>query len=218
MTTLLTRPRGTRTTRSESGSAGRRLKTFTWAVTSSRPPPIKQRGPELEPVHTSAYLDELETFCREGGGYLDADTYAAPASWAIAHEAAGSGLSVVRELQRRQRGVGFVAARPPGHHATADRAMGFCLFNNIAIAAAELANSGERVLIVDWDVHHGNGTQDIFWNDPRVLYVSTHQSPLYPGTGWAKRSGRPRCASVSRSTSRSPREQPATLFNAHSTR
>jgi acetoin utilization deacetylase AcuC-like enzyme len=146
---------------------------------------------ELETVHASAYLDELETFCREGGGYLDADTYAAPASWAIAHEAAGGGLSVIRELQRRQRGVGFVAARPPGHHATADRAMGFCLFNNAAVAAAELANSGERVLIVDWDVHHGNGTQDIFWNDPRVLYVSTHQSPLYPGTGWAKEVGGP---------------------------
>jgi acetoin utilization deacetylase AcuC-like enzyme len=146
---------------------------------------------ELETVHVSAYLDELETFCREGGGYLDADTYAAPASWAIAHEAAGGGLSVIRELQSRQRGVGFVAGRPPGHHATADRAMGFCLFNNVAIAAAELANSGERVLIVDWDVHHGNGTQDIFWNDARVLYVSTHQSPLYPGTGWAREVGGP---------------------------
>lgn len=146
---------------------------------------------ELETVHTSTYLDELETFCREGGGFLDADTYAAPASWAIAHEAAGSGLSVIRELRRRQRGVGFVAARPPGHHATAERAMGFCLFNNVSIAAAELANGGERVLIVDWDVHHGNGTQDIFWNDPRVLYVSTHQSPFYPGTGWANEVGGP---------------------------
>jgi acetoin utilization deacetylase AcuC-like enzyme len=146
---------------------------------------------ELELVHTNTYLDELETFCRAGGGYLDADTYAAPASWAIAHEAAGSGLAVIRELQRLQRGVGFVAARPPGHHADADRAMGFCLFNNVAVAAAELANSGERVLIVDWDVHHGNGTQDIFWNDPRVLYASTHQSPLYPGTGWAREVGGP---------------------------
>jgi acetoin utilization deacetylase AcuC-like enzyme len=146
---------------------------------------------ELELVHTSEHLDELEAFCRGGGGYLDADTYAAPSSWAIAHEAAGSGLSVIRELGRRQRGVGFVAARPPGHHATADRAMGFCLFNNVAVAAAELANAGERVLIVDWDVHHGNGTQDIFWNDPRVLYVSTHQSPLYPGTGWAREVGGP---------------------------
>jgi acetoin utilization deacetylase AcuC-like enzyme len=144
---------------------------------------------ELERVHGIAFLDELEAFCRSGGGYLDADTYATPASWAIAREAAGSGLSVIRELNRRQRGVGFVASRPPGHHATADRAMGFCLLNNIAVAAAELANAGERVLIVDWDVHHGNGTQDIFWSDPCVLYVSTHQSPFYPGTGRAREIG-----------------------------
>jgi acetoin utilization deacetylase AcuC-like enzyme len=144
---------------------------------------------ELETVHTVAYLDELEAFCRGGGGHIDADTYATPGSWAIALEAAGSGLSVIRELQRREHGVGFVAARPPGHHATADRAMGFCLFNNVAVAAVDLVNAGERVLIVDWDVHHGNGTQDIFWNDPRVLYVSTHQSPFYPGTGWAKEVG-----------------------------
>jgi acetoin utilization deacetylase AcuC-like enzyme len=152
-------------------------------------PAYRATRSELETVHTGAYLDELEAFCREGGGYIDADTYATPASWAIAHDAVGSGLSVIRELQRLQRGVGFVASRPPGHHAPADRAMGFCLFNNIAVAAAELVEAGERVLIVDWDVHHGNGTQDIFWNDPRVLYVSTHQSPLYPGTGWAKEVG-----------------------------
>ena len=73
--------------------------------------------------------------------------------------------------------------RPPGHHATSDRAMGFCLINNVAVAAAARTALGERVLIVDWDVHHGNGTQDIFWDDPAVLYVSTHQHPLYPGTG-----------------------------------
>jgi acetoin utilization deacetylase AcuC-like enzyme len=144
---------------------------------------------ELENVHAIPFLDELEGFCRGGGGYLDADTYATPASWDIAREAAGGGLSVIRELRRRERGVGFVASRPPGHHATANRAIGFCLFNNIAVAAAELVNAGERVLIVDWDVHHGNGTQDIFWNDPRVLYVSTHQAPFYPGTGRAKEIG-----------------------------
>jgi acetoin utilization deacetylase AcuC-like enzyme len=87
--------------------------------------------------------------------------------------------------------VAFVVARPPGHHALADRAMGFCLLNNVAVAAAALASSGERVMIVDWDVHHGNGTQALFWNDDRVCYVSTHQDGLYPGTGRVDEVGGP---------------------------
>ena len=86
-------------------------------------------------------------------------------------------------------GAAFVATRPPGHHALADRAMGFCLLNNVAVSAAALVADGERVLIVDWDVHHGNGTQALFWDDPSVLYVSTHQSPFYPGTGGAAEVG-----------------------------
>jgi acetoin utilization deacetylase AcuC-like enzyme len=110
-------------------------------------------------------------------------------SWAIAQLAAGAGLKVIEELQRRNEGVGFVATRPPGHHALADRAMGFCLLNNVAVAAAELLDQGERVLIVDWDVHHGNGTQQIFWDEPNVLYVSTHQWPLFPGSGSASEVG-----------------------------
>ncbi|HEX3334189.1 MAG TPA: histone deacetylase [Acidimicrobiales bacterium] len=137
----------------------------------------------LARVHTPAYLERLEAFCREGGGHLDADTYARPDSWMAARRAAGAGLAALDELDRRGEGVAFVAARPPGHHALAERAMGFCLLNNVAVAAASRAARGERVLIVDWDVHHGNGTQEIFWDDPRVLYVSTHQHPLYPGTG-----------------------------------
>ncbi len=138
---------------------------------------------ELLLVHQGSYLDELGAFCYDGGGDLDQDTYATYDSWQIAHHAAGAGLAVIEELQRRGEGVGFVATRPPGHHATADRAMGFCLLNNVAISAASLVQQGERVLILDWDVHHGNGTQMIFWNEPNVLYVSTHQSPLFPGTG-----------------------------------
>ena len=96
---------------------------------------------------------------------------------------------MIDELRARENGVGFVAVRPPGHHALRDRAMGFCLLNNVAVAASSLTALGERVMIVDWDVHHGNGTQAIFWNDPRVLYVSTHQWPLFPGSGGAREIG-----------------------------
>ena len=144
---------------------------------------------DLTRVHAGGYLDELGAYCYGGGGDLDPDTYATFDSWSIATQAAGAGLAVIQELQRREEGVGFVVARPPGHHALSDRAMGFCLLNNVAIAAAALRDQGERVLIVDWDVHHGNGTQAIFWDDPRVLYVSTHQWPLYPGTGSASEVG-----------------------------
>ena len=140
---------------------------------------------ELARVHEGTYLDELGAFCYAGGGDLDEDTYATYDSWTIAQYAAGGGLAVINELKRLGDGVGFVATRPPGHHALRDRAMGFCLLNNISIAAASLIEQGERVLIVDWDVHHGNGTQAIFWDKPDVMYVSTHQSPLFPGSGAA---------------------------------
>jgi len=145
--------------------------------------------PELIRVHEATYLDELGVFCYEGGGDIDQDTYATYDSWAIAQRAAGAGLAVIDELRDRGDGVGFVAVRPPGHHALRDRAMGFCLLNNVAVAASSLTAIGERVMIVDWDVHHGNGTQAIFWNDPDVLYVSTHQWPLFPGSGGAREIG-----------------------------
>jgi acetoin utilization deacetylase AcuC-like enzyme len=138
---------------------------------------------ELERVHPAAHLDELEAFCRAGGGHLDADTAASVASWDAARLAAGAGVDAVERLARGEADAAFCAVRPPGHHATAERAMGFCLLNNVAVAAAHLAEQGERVLIVDYDAHHGNGTQDLFWDDPRVTYVSFHQYPLYPGTG-----------------------------------
>jgi acetoin utilization deacetylase AcuC-like enzyme len=138
---------------------------------------------DLERVHSAAYLAELEEFCARGGGDIDPDTYARADSWRAARRAAGAGLAALAELERRGEGVGFVAVRPPGHHAYGDRAMGFCLVNNVAVAAASRTARGERVLIVDWDVHHGNGTQAVFWDDANVLYVSTHQYPLFPGTG-----------------------------------
>jgi acetoin utilization deacetylase AcuC-like enzyme len=144
---------------------------------------------ELMRVHESGYLDELDMFCYEGGGDLDEDTYATYKSWSIAKLAAGAGISAVDTLRRRDEGVAFVVTRPPGHHALRDRAMGFCLLNNIAVTAAKLTSEGERVAIIDWDVHHGNGTQSMFWNDPNVLYVSTHQWPLFPGSGTPREIG-----------------------------
>jgi acetoin utilization deacetylase AcuC-like enzyme len=145
----------------------------------------------LARVHSATHLEQLANFCGRGGGQLDPDTFAGPDSWDAARLAAGAGLSAVRELQGRGEGVAFVAARPPGHHAGRDEAMGFCLLNNVAVTAAALTAGGDRVLIVDWDVHHGNGTQSIFWDDPQVLYVSTHQWPLFPGTGRAVEVGGP---------------------------
>jgi acetoin utilization deacetylase AcuC-like enzyme len=144
---------------------------------------------EIVRVHSSRYVWSLERLAAEGGGELDPDTPVSAGSWDTAVLAAGAGLAVVDELRSRGRGVGFVAVRPPGHHARPGIGMGFCLLNNVAITAAALADAGERVLIVDWDVHHGNGTQDIFWDDPRVLYVSMHQSPMYPGTGRVSETG-----------------------------
>jgi acetoin utilization deacetylase AcuC-like enzyme len=138
---------------------------------------------ELALVHPVDHLDRLEAFCAEGGGNLDPDTAASERSWDAAVLAAGAGLDAVERLRRGEATAAFCAVRPPGHHATPKRVMGFCLLNNVAVAAAALADAGERVLVVDYDAHHGNGTQDVFWTDDRVVYVSLHQWPLYPGTG-----------------------------------
>ncbi len=118
-----------------------------------------------------------------GGGPLDADTTVNDASFDAALLAAGAGLDAVQLLASEVADAAFLPLRPPGHHATSDTAMGFCLLNNVAIVARELTRRGERVLILDFDAHHGNGTEAIFREDPNVLYVSTHQYPLFPGTG-----------------------------------
>jgi acetoin utilization deacetylase AcuC-like enzyme len=138
---------------------------------------------ELALVHDPAYIDGVEALCLAGGGRLDPDTGASEASFDAAVLAAGAGLDAVERLERGEGDAAFCAVRPPGHHALAARAMGFCLFNNVAVTAASLASRGERVMVVDFDAHHGNGTQDLFYADPRVTYVSMHEWPLFPGTG-----------------------------------
>jgi len=138
---------------------------------------------ELLAVHKESYLEQVQRVSLEGGGALDSDTYVSAASWTAAQYAAGAGLTAVETIEGGFANFGFAAVRPPGHHAEAARAMGFCLLNNIAVTAAALVKTGAKVAIVDWDAHHGNGTQDLFIGSPDVLYLSMHHAPFYPGTG-----------------------------------
>jgi acetoin utilization deacetylase AcuC-like enzyme len=143
-------------------------------------------------AHPQAHLDRIRDAIPEAGlAAMDADTTVSPKSWQAALTAIGAANAAVDDVFEGRADNVFVAARPPGHHAEKATAMGFCLFNNAAIAArhAQRRHGAERVAIIDWDVHHGNGTQDIFWDDPSVLYCSTHQMPLYPGTGARSETG-----------------------------
>lgn len=155
--------------------------------------------PHLEPlaisdevllaIHTPEYLQALEEACEKGLHY-DADTYTRPESWKLAHNSAGGASAVALAVWKGESKRGFSLNRPPGHHATPHRAMGFCLLNNVALAAQYLINSGaNRLAIIDLDLHHGNGTQDIFYSREDVFYLSTHQYPHYPGTGWLNETG-----------------------------
>ncbi len=136
----------------------------------------------LAAVHDQAYLDQLREMSAAGGGYLSLDTAVGAGSWEAASSASGAACSAVESALAGE--TAFAIARPPGHHAGRDYGMGFCLTNHAAVAAGHALSRGlERVAILDWDVHHGNGTQDIFYGDRRVLYLSVHQSPFYPGTG-----------------------------------
>ena len=138
----------------------------------------------LQSVHAPGYLEILREASRRGA-HLDMDTYTTPASWGLANNAAGGAIAVASEVWLGRAQHGFALTRPPGHHATIDQGMGFCLLNNVALATEYLVkkHAAQRLAIVDLDLHHGNGTQDIFWRRGDVFYLSTHQYPHYPGSG-----------------------------------
>ncbi len=148
-------------------------------------PPVERAV--LTAVHPSEYVQWVEEFSLRGGGAIDLDTVVSQDSFEAALHGVGGAVELVELLLGGEAPYGFSAHRPPGHHASVSRSMGFCLFNNVAVAARHALDAlgCDRVLILDWDVHHGNGTSDIFWQSREVLYVSIHQSPLYPGTGAA---------------------------------
>lgn len=161
------------------------LQSCGWWEPFPRLEPVEIPIEVINTVHDPAWLPQLESICRRTN-YLDLNTYVTPASFTLALRAAGGTASVATAVWRGEAKRGFALARPPGHHATYQRGGGFCLLNNIALAAEMLLqNEGaQRLAIIDLDLHHGNGTQDIFWRRGDVLYISTHQMPLFPGTGW----------------------------------
>jgi acetoin utilization deacetylase AcuC-like enzyme len=168
----------------------RELESRDWLGYERRQAPPVQRA-VLEAVHPPQYVASIERLSAEGGGTLDLDTVASRGSYEAALHAAGAAVLAVDLLLDGAAGPVFCALRPPGHHAEPARGMGFCLFNNVAVAARH-ARDGHgvgRVLVLDWDVHHGNGTNDIFYGSDEVLYASLHESPLYPGTGALTESG-----------------------------
>ena len=158
------------------------------------PPRIEPEEAEREDllrVHTEEHIGTIRAYCDSGARYSDPDTFMGPGSWRAALLAAGGAIAGCKAVLAGRYGNVFSGMRPPGHHAEHDRAMGFCLFNNVAVAAKWLREEAGvgRVAILDWDVHHGNGTQNTFYDDPTVFYVSLHESPNYPGTGFVDERG-----------------------------
>lgn len=154
----------------------------------TEPPPVNKEL--LESIHRPAYVAAVAQFCAAGGGRLDSDTGAVRDSWNAARKAAGATVLAVQNVISGTWQRAFCSVRPPGHHAPANRAMGFCLLNNAALGAQAALDAGlKQIAILDWDVHHGNGTQAIFWERADVFYASWHQYPFYPGTGALNETG-----------------------------
>jgi len=170
----------------------RRLESDGLAARCERVPAREAADEELLAVHTETLLAEVHATASRAYSQLDPDTYTVADSEEVARLAAGGLVDLCAAALAGRIAGGFALVRPPGHHAEADRPMGFCLYNNVAVAACAARSRGaRRILVVDWDVHHGNGTQHSFWNDPDLLYFSTHQYPFYPGTGSLFETGGP---------------------------
>ena len=147
---------------------------------------------EVSAIHSTSQIVQIAEIASSGGGYLDPDTHVSPDSYEAALNAAGAPLTAIDLIMDKKADNAFCLVRPPGHHATPEKGMGFCLFNNVAIAAKYIQSrySLDKIVIIDWDVHHGNGTQDAFYNDPSVMYFSMHRYPFYPGTGAEEETGK----------------------------
>jgi len=157
-----------------------------WQIPQNRDP--QQLRAEIAQCHSVNYIDRVKAIANNGGGMIDADTILSEQSYDVAVLAVGAWLDGVDRVLETTKPV-FTLSRPPGHHARRDVGMGFCIFNNAAIAANYALKQVERVAILDWDVHHGNGTQEIVWDHPQIAYISTHQAPFYPGTGQEDETG-----------------------------
>lgn len=166
------------------------LRSTGWPERATCPQCPEASTDQLTAVHTPEYVHQLQNWCEQEVGKVEADTVVSRGSWGAALRAAGAAVDAVQRVVAGEDSTAFCAIRPPGHHALPTGPMGFCLFNNVAVAAqAGLAEGLHRVLIVDWDVHHGNGTQDAFYSHGSVAFYSIHRSPFYPGTGAASESG-----------------------------